>query len=871
MDKNFLGLGVIFNAIDKGLDKSLTEVTTGFDKANQALQQVERSANAGAKGKGGVFSGVIEGFKLLSIAKIGSTISSIGDALAGTKGTINDTFKTLDTLQARISQALDPEVAAKFNKSLLQTMKTSGLSADETRRMATGMMEYGRATEDTLKTLPMMGDLVGKLGLGTENVTKLFGQGMAFLRATPKQMTDLIKATVKMQKAYRLTDLVAPLPEIFDSVTKNAARYGKIQAATAIESAKSVTGLVAVFQKVGKSQREAISSAIGFNDKLGDMKRSILDMQVGLSPMDESIFEFAEALTLAGIDGADAMRMIMEGAENPEKLMNDIRGQLAGLDEGTKRAVTARLRRIFGDDLANLVGTYAEEVEGAVSAADEQQKKLGTGAEEFSKMTGALTNTMEVQERLTASAKTFFDLSLKFANKKVYIEALQAQRAAWDSMSVSIMGTNTALGSVLKKLDVLKEVGLVGIFTSLAPLSALLDLLGAFVFPLTSLIGLMTIFRGPLKMVLGLFSGIASAGGNLLKNVIFGLLKGMGFLTGMAAKLFSAMGGLSGIFGLVARGVGTVFGLFAKLSSLGGVLIKGMIMFAGVISGAVVNALVAVGTAIMATPIGWIIAGIVAIGAAIFLLITYWDEIKSAMSGFFGWAGDALSSFGSTLYGILIEPWDNFFGWVFGRLSSFGEYVGGVFGGIGDSIVSTFRGVAGFFGEMMSKLWDFIPTPIQKLLSGEFEVFNKVTGFIGGLVGDVKGLLFRGEKKPENLSQIAKILPFQRSEDKDGDRTTFGAPPSVAMPTMRQEGAPERAPVGVAIPATERPGTAGDFDKMIDAIVDMKLEMIKALGGISERPIRVDIHGDARKMFTAQSRRAMGEAGELGIASSVGR
>lgn len=72
-------------------------------------------------------------------------------------------------------------------------------------------------------------------------------------------------------------------------------------------------------------------------------------------------------------------------------------------------------------------------------------------------------------------------------------------------------------------------------------------------------------------------------------------------------------------------------------------LITGLILQVGVLAEAlgasegVVGAIVAIGAAIEATPIGWIITGIALLGAAAFFVIAHWDKVKQYFNSFVGW------------------------------------------------------------------------------------------------------------------------------------------------------------------------------------------------------------------------------------------
>jgi hypothetical protein len=195
--KEYLGLGVIFSAVDKGLARSLKMTSQSLEDVDKKLAATEKTANAGGK-KGGIFSGVAEGMKMLSISHIGSTLNDMHEAMSGVGGGIEDTFKKLDTLRTKLTFTFDPDQAKNLNTALLTTKHNMGLTGDETEILAQNMMEFGRSTDEAIKSLPMMGKLVGTLGLDAGKVSQMYGQGLATLRATPAALDGLMKEVVSI-------------------------------------------------------------------------------------------------------------------------------------------------------------------------------------------------------------------------------------------------------------------------------------------------------------------------------------------------------------------------------------------------------------------------------------------------------------------------------------------------------------------------------------------------------------------------------------------------------------------------------------------------------------------------------------------------
>jgi hypothetical protein len=769
-----------------------------MSSATTAMEDVGKASEG--KSKKGLFHSLSEGLKLLSLGKITSTLDSMKSSLEGTGNSIDDTFKKMDTLFTKMSANLGPEKAKKFGDAMMQTMVNTGLTADETETLALRMTEVGTSVDDTVKALPIMGKMVASLGLDAEHVATMFGQGMNFLRATPEQMKELAGETVKLQKAYGLTDLFGALPEVINSVTENAARFGKVNTQSAMKSATSVLNLVGVFQKYGKSQKEAIAAAVGFNNKLGDMKRGIADMKAGLDPLDDSIFDLQEALVLAGVDGQDAFDMIMN--QDPDELMKSMKDLQAGMDDEMGAAFGARIRRIFGDDVANLAGAYGEEMAANMSDAEKKMSQMGDASTEFDKMTDSMSGTMKVQERLRDAAKNFFDLTTSFANKADYIKALQAQRSAFLEYAAAVADSESALGKLIKGLDLFSKFGLTGFLPGAAGAAILLGIL-------SGLIGVVTMLAGALQILAPILSLVGSA---------FSFV--WGIITTVAGALWSvALEVLPLLWTAFTTMVGFIWSLVAPALS------------------ALVSGIYAIGAAVLANPIGLAIAAIIALGAAVYLVVKYWDDIKAAAIGVFNWLSGAVEAISGVIVKLFTDP--------VGLLKS-------IFGGLIDYVTNIWSTLMG----MVDKI-----TGIAKTA---FEFGSKFFGEAKGVVGK----MFGSDDKAGQVGAKATTgtMPFSQPTVATGMESN-----AVALPSLAQMGAPGAS--GATKQMTAKPSDIKDKNTLglIAAIEDMRDTLDMTLHLLIDKPTTVALKGDAKKFFKASNQEAMGEAGALGMGGAVTR
>lgn len=191
----------------------------------------------------------------------------------------------------------------------------------------------------------------------------------------------------------------------------------------------------------------------------------------------------------------------------------------------------------------------------------------------------------------------------------------------------------------------------------------------------------------------------------------------------MAAATKSAVRFGVTLTGKVAVGVAS----FAKTAVA--TALSGMKVFA-VAAGKATIAAIKFGIALLANPIGLAVAGIAALGGAIYLCVKHWDKITGAMGKAWDW-----------IKGVFVAGWNMLPGWLqeplvdaYNSVTGFVDDVLGVLGGVWDT-------VAGYFtqkGEKVSAAFD------QGVLAGiveaikQFSPHRMVMDMLNGIVDTIE-------------------------------------------------------------------------------------------------------------------------------------
>jgi len=215
-----------------------------------------------------------------------------------------------------------------------------------------------------------------------------------------------------------------------------------------------------------------------------------------------------------------------------------------------------------------------------------------------------------------------------------------------------------------------------------------------------------------------------------------------------------AMGGWEGVIHKLAIAWGVLKGVMI-LSKLGS-LVSGLISLAGALSGATVAAW-SFAAALMANPITWIVIGIMAAVAAIYLLWKNWDSvsafIKRTWAAVCDWVG---------------EKWEALSGWLMGQWNSItAAFDEGVIQGIWN-LIKTFNPISMFLNIVNGMVKSIFG--IDLLAKGK----EWIGGFISGILEAIGGAAGKVQEKimsmlPDWLSGGGgenEKTPYVRAQDR---------------------------------------------------------------------------------------------------------
>ena len=184
--------------------------------------------------------------------------------------------------------------------------------------------------------------------------------------------------------------------------------------------------------------------------------------------------------------------------------------------------------------------------------------------------------------------------------------------------------------------------------------------------------------------------------------------------------------------------------------------------------------------ALWANPITWIVAGVLALIAAVAALIYYFDDITAA---FAGWADSSMIFQGLRVaFDLLTLPLQlmwwliktiatgiyDFFAPAFSAIGSVFSFLWDVISGIGGAIAGFFGGIAQGIGGFFSSIWSGAGELISLFVNFLGEKFSFVTNFFSGIGNFISGIFDRVTGFLKNIADngiLNMVVSFFSDED----------------------------------------------------------------------------------------------------------
>jgi hypothetical protein len=134
------------------------------------------------------------------------------------------------------------------------------------------------------------------------------------------------------------------------------------------------------------------------------------------------------------------------------------------------------------------------------------------------------------------------------------------------------------------------------------------------------------------------------------------LVKWLGLGALAVGGLLVVLGGVGIVAGAVGSGVSALLGVFSAVAGGVGMLGRALVWLGPILGRTLLTAFLAAAkgawaftTALLANPITWIIAAVIALGVGIYMLVRHWDTVKAATQRFWDYLKTVAGSIGTAL------------------------------------------------------------------------------------------------------------------------------------------------------------------------------------------------------------------------------
>lgn len=175
---------------------------------------------------------------------------------------------------------------------------------------------------------------------------------------------------------------------------------------------------------------------------------------------------------------------------------------------------------------------------------------------------------------------------------------------------------------------------------------------------------------------------------------------------------------------------------------------------AQIIGGVLVVAMTAFTVAVMANAVAWlanpmtyivlaVVAAVALLAAGIYLLVTNWDAVYGAVSGFFGaigeWIGNAwanISGFFGNIGSGVATAFQAVVSWIGNAVSAVGNF----FGSIGSGIANVWSNITSFAGNVVQNIRNVVGNIFSGIVNGISNVITGAVSIVGGAINGIRNV-----------------------------------------------------------------------------------------------------------------------------------
>lgn len=655
------------------------------------------------------------------IAALSASISG-SDAEINVRADTRNAERSVDRLADKVERLGKGFVGFKIITNLVQWPAIIGGAT-----LAGGALTaLTAAAAGTVGALGPLTGLVPALGAGLVAA----GQGAGVLALAFSGFDDAIKKPEEATGAMReLVDEILGAKPAFEGlreVARESMFPGLIDAIHTLTPMMErfepiVRGTARMFAELARSGSELVASP-AFSGRLYDVGRGNIDI---LRTMGEAAVTLATPL-MTLVQAAQPLVATFAGwlnlwAGNIAGMVAsaEASGRLAGFFERT-HGVASQLANILGNLATGLFNIFA----GGADMGQGVLDSLDRITQRFADWTSSVEGSDAISDWFDRVQPTVDALGRLFSDTFALIGRVLGDSATTAAPFVDSIRT-----------DLLPAVE--GIATSVSgPFMESLIQLGSTVGALAPLIlgstGALTVFLELLNLI----------------------LTPMVWLTTNVPGAATAIATLAGAFGLFTA-VSWIVGLF---TGIGGA-IAGMVGFVGGAIPAVLGLAAALWTVI--APLLPIIAGVAAVIAIGYLLVTHWDTIKEAASAVWQWIQGVFHAGVEFVKGVIVDvigflagSWAAIVGTVQGAWAAVHGAITGAIGGAVDFVQGMVSGVIGFLAGAWSSIvgtvqgaWSQIVGAVSGAISEVIGVVSGLPGRVLGAIGDMGSLLYNAGRR----------------------------------------------------------------------------------------------------------------------------
>ena len=463
MALNFMGLGFSFGAEDKGLSKTIEDVTDGFDDLADSTDNVGKATSTFVD-KFNAFANMASSVQL---GQLSDTVDSIANKMAGGESEIQDVSAAVETFRTQLTRDY-PNVSQEELDKIILSQAQYGVGVSDTLKRLKSLQDAGTPFSERSGQMQIAGKASQAFGDEVDDLIGTFGALKSGFSFTTADAEDMLNAQVSIGQQFGMSGESVGL--FTGSIEKMNSMLSLTEGLQTPEYMKQLG--IQSSAMAGIIHKQLGTSSVKSAEQANEAMMKLLEITTQVNKIDVQKIageEYSELHKQLASFGGDFERIGKVAEEGPIAFMRYMNEMGESLPADRFAKFQTLIKDQFGDDFVYLMQTgFTDATEEGLKSMDKFQEGISSGSmgagDKLGEFAEQSANTIEGLDKILDStrentSKMFGDIALdsrKTLRKGLIssAQAVQDKFAEW-SKDKGMLGTLTRKFAIFNNIIII--------------------------------------------------------------------------------------------------------------------------------------------------------------------------------------------------------------------------------------------------------------------------------------------------------------------------------------------------------------------------------------------------------------------------------